>query len=151
MTINLYTQKSERNNVKKNLGDPVMIFTGTLRNESSLIDPVILIEEDATSMARVNYMAIPDFQRYYFIRGIRSIRNGLVELTGHVDVLQTYWPVIKTNAALIRRQEQLWNLYINDGVLRAQADSIVETFEFPHGFSATSFVLAVAGSQNVSP
>ena len=151
MTIKLYSQISERNCVKKTLGDPVLDLTGTLRNESSLIDPVILIEADAAALAAVNYMYIDSFSRYYFVRGIKSIREGLVEISGHVDVLQTFWPQIKTNTAIIRRQSQLWNLNINDGVLRAQADSIVETFEFPYGFSASSFILAVAGRQDVGP
>lgn len=151
MNITLYSQISERNCVMKTLGEPVLSLTGTLRNESSLIDPVILIEADAATLAAVNYMYIDSFARYYFIRGIKSVRNGLVEISGHVDVLQTFWAQIKTNEAIIRRQSQLWNLNINDGVLRAQADSIVETFEFPYGFGASSLILAVAGRQDVGP
>ena len=77
---------------------------------------------------------------------MRSIRDGVVEISGHVDVLSTYATEIRANRGITSRQERNWNLFLNDGSLRAYQDPYVTPYPFPAGFtSARSFVLAVAG------
>ena len=61
-----------------------------------------------------NYMEIPIFNRKYFITDIRSIGRDRWEVSAHVDVLDTYASAIKSNTAVIRRQENVYNLYLND-------------------------------------
>lgn len=144
-SITLMQNTSPVNKIGKELSSQLEV-TGELRSETSIIDPIIMIECDLADLTNCNYMYIPQFNRYYFVNNIRSIRNGLVEFTCHVDVLETYKDQIKANSAIIKRQENNWNLYLNDGAFKVYQNPIVITKEFPSGFSSQEFVLAVAGS-----
>ncbi len=144
-SITLMQNSSPVNKIGKELSSQLEV-TGELRSETSIIDPIIMIECDLADLTNCNYMYIPQFNRYYFVNNIRSIRNGLVEFTCHVDVLETYKDQIRANSAIIKRQENNWNLYLNDGTFKVYQNPIVITKEFPSGFSTQEFVLAVAGS-----
>lgn len=140
----LQTNNSEKNKLDKDLAT-ISTISGTLKNETSIIDPIILIEVDLTNLVNCNYMTIPAFGRSYFVTNIRSIRRNLVEVSAHVDVLSSFATQIRSNVAIVRRQENSWNLYLNDGVFRVYQNPMVLTKEFPTGFSTFEFVLAVAG------
>lgn len=141
----LQTNNSEKNKLDKDLAT-ISTISGTLKNETSIVDPVILIEVDLTNLINCNYMTIPSFGRSYFVTNIRSIRRNLVEVSAHVDVLSSFASQIRNNAAIVRRQENRWNLYLNDGVFKVYQNPMVLTREFPSGFSTFEFVLAVAGA-----
>lgn len=144
MTIVLYTTTSEKNAVNKSLTELVTL-TGTLRDSSSIIKPMISIS-GGVSISSANYAYIPDFWRYYFINEIESIRNGLWRLTMHVDVLYTYREQIKSNHAIIERNEIDYDLKLNDGLFKVQQNPRIAQFSFPSGFNTWNFVLAVAGN-----
>lgn len=141
----LQTNNSEKNKLDKDL-ITISAISGTLKNETSIVDPIILIEVDLTNLINCNYITIPSFGRSYFVTNIRSIRRNLVEVSAHVDVLSSFATQIRNNAAIVRRQENNWNLYLNDGVFKVYQNPMVLTREFPTGFSTFEFVLAVAGA-----
>lgn len=143
--ITLQTSTSETNRLDKTLTD-IATLTGTLRQETSIIDPVILIEGDLTDYTTCNYCTIPTFGRSYFVTNIRSIRDNLIEITAHVDVLGSFSAEIRANRAIVSRQANTWNLYLNDGVFKVYQNPVVLTREFPSGFTTHSYVLAIAGS-----
>jgi len=148
MAFNVVIQRSNSdiNVVNKSVTD-LLTISGVLKTDTSIIDPVIIIEADLSNLKSANYMHISAFGRYYYINDMVSIKNGLIEMHGHVDVLMTYRNDIKKSTAIIRRQEKksLYNLYLNDGVLKVYQNSTVLTRSFPHGFNTQEFVLAVAG------
>lgn len=145
MNITLYTNNSETNKIGKNLTQ-LATLTGSLRESSFMLNPVIRVTGiSAADVAKCNYMYIPDFGRYYFVRDIGSIRTGLWELSAHVDVLETYAAQIKQQSAVISRQENEWNLYLNDDVFKVTSIPKVITKTFPSGFDSLSWVLAIAG------
>lgn len=146
MNITLYTNKSAKNVVDKQLTSIGSIITGQLRNESSLIDPVIRFEGNISTFAHANYMYIEEFSRYYFITDLKSVRNGIFEVTAHVDPLTTYKSQLRALNAVIYRQQNKWNLYLNDGGIKAYQNPHVVLKKFPNGFNTFNFVLAVAGS-----
>lgn len=143
--IVFYVNSSEKNKIDKTLTE-ITTMSGTLRNETSIIDPVIIVEGDLSAFTGCNYMSIETFGRSYFVNNIRSIRNDLFEVSGHVDVLSTYKNAIRRNQAIIRKQQNTWNLYLNDGSLRVYQNPDVIVKTFPSGFTKQEFVLAVAGS-----
>lgn len=143
--IKLQRNNSELNRVTKDITD-LLTVSGELKTETSIIDPVIMIECDLTKLTGCNYMTVSAFGRSYFVNNIRSIRTGLVEFSCHVDVLTTYADAIKENSAIVRKQENNWNLYLNDGTFKVYQNPVVLTKAFPSGFSKQEFVLAVAGS-----
>ena len=143
--ILFYVNSYEKNKIDKTLTE-ITTMSGTLRNETSIIDPVIIVEGDLSAFTGCNYMSIETFGRSYFVNNIRSIRNDLFEVSGHVDVLSTYKNAIRRNQAIIRKQQNTWNLYLNDGSLRVYQNPDVIVKTFPSGFTKQEFVLAVAGS-----
>ena len=145
MTIILYSNISELNAVNKSLTELTTIH-GTLREQSSFIDPVITIEGIDQYLSSANYAYIPEFGRYYFITGIESVRNGLWRLSFHVDVLYTYREQIKSNHAIIERNELEYDLKLNDGLFQTQQNPRIAQFPFPSGFNTWNFVLAIAGN-----
>lgn len=148
--IKLQRSASEKNRVIKDLTD-VQTSTGELRAECSLIDPVILMAGDIADLKDVNYMTITSFGRSYFITGIRSIRTGVIEISGHVDVLSTYAEQLLENKAIIAKSENDWNLYLNDGSLKTYQDSEIYTHTFPAGFGQQTLVLSIAGGASEVP
>lgn len=145
--IKLQTNNSEMNALTKSITD-IVSLTGTLKSETSIIDPVILVNATMAQVKTCSYMTITEFGRSYFVKGIREIRDGLMEITGHVDVLSTYASQIRANDAIIKKQESQWNLYLNDGSFKVYQNNLIITRDFPSGFNESDdweFVLAVAG------
>lgn len=146
MAFNIVLQKnnSENNRVTKSV-DTILTVSGVLKEETSIIDPVIKIKCDLAEVTGCNYLSIPAFGRSYFVNNIRSIRNGLVEFACHVDVLSSFASQIRDNSAIIKKQENAWNLYLNDGTFKVYQNPNVLTKAFPSGFTKQEFVLAIAG------
>ena len=144
MNIKIQRNESDDRVFNKSITD-IANLSGYLRDDSSVIDPVILVEGNISTIAGCNYMTISEFGRSYFITNIESVRNNLVRVTGHVDVLTTYKDAILANTGIIRRQENLWNLYLDDGSFKVYNNPIILTRAFPSGFNTMSFILAVAG------
>lgn len=146
--IRLMTNNSADNVADKDF-TTIDTLTGTLRAETSITDPSIIIEY-AGALQDVNYFYIPQFQRYYFITDIRAIRAGLWEIIGHCDVLTTALKLsnLANCIGVTKKQENKNNLYLNDGTFRVYQDPIVTTKLFPSGFSTFNYVLAVAGGRS---
>lgn len=145
MNIVLYRNVSENNAVNKNLTE-LTTLSGTLREQSSIIDPVISISDIDEYVGSMNYAYIPQFNRYYFITNVESVRAGLWRVSFHVDVLYTYREQIKSNYAIIERNEIEYDLKLNDGLFKTQQNPRIAQFPFPSGFDTWNYVLAIAGN-----
>lgn len=143
MFINLYNNTSPPNYVNKSIAE-VISLEGTLREPTSIIDPVVIVERN--SPMGFNYAHIPIFNRYYFITGISSETNSLVAIAMHVDVLMTYKEQIANMNAIIKRQENQYNLYLDDGIFKAYQNTKHKIIKFPYGFNDFSYILALAGN-----
>lgn len=87
MQIVLCVTNSERHAIRKTLQDSIEL-TGALRGESSVIHPSFTIE--MTNPSQYNYCYIPDFNRYYFITNITSVRTDIWRIDCNVDVLMSF-------------------------------------------------------------
>lgn len=87
MEITLYINHSEVNKIRKSITGGETL-AGTLRNESNVIAPTIVIKH--TNPTGFNYAYIPVFHRYYFINEIMSIRNGLWNMKLNSDPLMSF-------------------------------------------------------------
>lgn len=143
MTVNLCVNNSESNTVDKVLTGTIQ-FSGHLRDGTSVINPVVLVE--TSNPGNFNYMHIPEFGRYYFITGIDSVRTNLWAISGHVDVLTTYKNGIRGLGAIIARQENDYNLYLADDRLLVNTPRKMTSIAFPNrAAEGGSMVLTVAG------
>lgn len=144
-SITLQKNWSEMNRVSKDIED-ILSIEAVLRDESSIIDPSLLIDCSIEDIVSCNYVTIPIFGRSYFITDIISETTNLCRVECHVDVLSSFASEIITNRAIINKQEEKWNLYLNDGTFKIYQNPIVLTKAFPSGFTTMEFVLAVAGA-----
>ena len=144
MILKLYKNVSEKNVLDKNITE-LSVLSGTLRDDCSIINPVILIEDTAGfDLKYTNYAYIEEFGRFYYINNI-VCKNGLFELQMHVDVLKTHANGIRANEAVIARQQNQYNLYLQDGVFKTYAYPHIQIKQFPTGFTDFNFIFSVAG------
>lgn len=149
MEIDLYTNTSENYVVSKNITAQANMSGCILKDDTSVENPVILVRNTG-NISGYNYMYIPDFHRYYYIEEIVSVQNGLWELHGHVDVLMTYGSQIRSQYATCKRQENLFNLYLDDPDFKTYNKSSVVTKAFTGAGSplskSLSYILVTAGA-----
>lgn len=115
MDISFGVTSSEKRQLDKSVSYAVSV-SGTLRNETNVVNPTILVQANISTLAGCNYMSIPAFHRQYFITDIRAITDKLCEVSGHCDVLSTYKDGIRANTAIVGRSatQGNWNLLMND-------------------------------------
>lgn len=146
-TVDLYKNSSPVEKIGKDLTDQQSITDVLLKRDTSILRPVLLVN-DARGVTDFNYMYISEFNRYYFIDDIRSTHNNIWEISGHVDVLETYAAQIKANTAVIKRQERKYNLYLDDPEFKTYNNEQIQTLKFPANTfnKQLSYVLTVNGS-----
>lgn len=149
--VDLYEMTSDRRVAAKST---TLIYQKdcTLKGDVDLRNPAFILSGNVETYATINYMYVPKFKRYYFVDPPRVLpgENGLVEITGHCDVLSTAWASgLKSLDAIVDKQETYYNLYLNDGSFQACVNDIVQTKEFTlgtgEGFGSPGYVLVVAG------
>lgn len=150
ITVKAFKYNSPNHFINKQLID-VATYTGTLREETSVIDPAFDIET-SSDLSQMNYIWINELHRYYYVTNIVSVATNLWRVYCHVDVLMTYKPTILEHEAVIGRQQQLYNLYLNDGdTFKVTQRSKIQQKKFPNGFTSSSYVMIVAGGPGNVP
>ena len=123
-SITLYKSRADEKLVNKTyeLQSPLTV-TGTLKEETSLVRPILLIDTTNISIYQpnkipdFNYAYIQAFGRYYFITDIVSIRNNLWEVSLECDVLYTYKDAILECYGFIDRCERGYNPMVTDNLV----------------------------------
>lgn len=87
MQILLYNNSSPQNKISKAITQ-VGVLAGALRGECNVVNPVFRIE--GAVMPDFNYVYIPDFGRYYYLRDIRSVRNNVWDISLKSDPLMSF-------------------------------------------------------------
>lgn len=146
LTIKLYHNASPVNKIGKNLTDELVTSDVLLKDDVSILKPVFKVK-DVRSIITYNYLYCPELQRYYFIDDIVSINNNIWEISAHVDVLETYKNKILANKAIVKRQSNKFNTYLNDSEWDVFSYDDVITLQFSNSGFAKSleYLLVVAG------
>ena len=140
--IECYMNTSDNNVVNKTITSVVQL-TGTLRNEAEVVDPKILIEIDDPN--KFNYLYIPALKRYYYVVDRTSVRNNIVELSAHCDVLMTYKAQFLGLPAVISRNTHDYNVYLPDNQFSAMGYERVQVKSFPNSLTADkNYILVCA-------
>lgn len=144
MNLTLYNNKSPKNKIGKTLTNPYKL-TGTFRNETSTTSLQIMIE--AVDLNPYNYLYIAEFNRYYFITNIISVRTGLWLVNASIDVLESFKAEILSLNVILDTTENTGAKYYKQGscwdVLVKEKTDIVS---FSNGLLDTGeFILITAG------
>lgn len=147
MILTFSTNRSPKNKLEKDLNPVQTCGNCNLKEPTDILNPVFIVSTiSAENMYKSNYVYAPELNgRKYFITDIVSIRNGLYEVHCHIDVLSTYAEEVLEQEAVIHRQQNAWNLYLDDGIFKTYQNPHIVVKKFPQGFTTQSFVLAVAG------
>lgn len=145
MDITFYVNSSEPEKVDKSLSTGVTL-SGSLRAESNVITPRILIEGSAETLAEINYAYISLFDRYYYVTDVISVRNDVCMVLLRVDVLMSFKSQIRANYAYLEKQKNTGNKYLNDGSWFHDSRQFYTVKSFPYGFNEEGkFILITAG------
>lgn len=140
--INLYQNKAEINRVDKtDYLVSVGSISGYLREESSLIEPKLIIEYE--EVPNFNYVYIAKFKRYYFVQEITSVRTRLFRITLKCDVLMSYKEKILNLNCYIARNEYEYNLDIQDDLLPFEYQKEVINIEKTTGANFQNYTIAI--------
>ena len=147
MEITLYTNESEKNKLEKTITNSILL-EGNLRDESSIINPIILISSNKEDIPYMyNYAYIHAFGRYYFITDIESVRTGIWRVSMHVDVLMSYKEQIKNLNVIINNSEETGaNNYLSGNQWITNVKNTTSIVNFPNGLNDNGeFILITAG------
>lgn len=146
MQVNLYYTNDDEHKLHKTLTS-IHNCPGSLKDECSWINPVILLETAEATACRANYMEITDLDidRYYFITDWKMYRDGLVEVHATLDPLMTYETEIRALECTIARNEVDADSYLYDENYKIDAYSNIVTKTFPSGFDNESIILLTVG------
>lgn len=148
-TIQLYFNGSERKVIgkaKTAIGDPI---TCIIKGDSSIMNPVFILNTNNGYFSGVNYLYWNDMGRYYFIDDIQVLTGGRTALYCTVDVLESFASDIKSQTAIVDKQESssVGNLYINDGSFINTEQTNNQVINFSSGFNNEGeFILITAGA-----
>ena len=105
------------------------------------------------TLKNVNYCTIPKLGRSYFVEEIKTVRNGVCELSCVCDVLSSFKTQLLTNDCIVEKSETKYHLYLDDGSFRVYQNPYILTKKFPSGFNNTNsqlnMVLTVATGETV--
>lgn len=76
------------NQLNKNISSDSIAIDGNFNIDYNTRDTIIKLQ--GYNVFNYNYCYIPELKRYYFITASNVRRNGLLYLSLHIDVLQTY-------------------------------------------------------------
>lgn len=133
MNVNFYKfQKRENSTAQPGIGVAATTYTCKLKDNTSLINPVIEIVMEASQTASLlfgfNYCYIADFNRYYFIRDIVSVTNVIVDFYLEVDALASWKSEIGTANEYVLRSASSYDgdivddLYPTKGIIKHAAN-----------------------------
>lgn len=154
-TCTLYNISDENNKLTKTLPSSGSLKWANapciFKDENDYLNPHIIVKGTANQITGKNYLVISGsgnpFLRHYFIENVTAVANELWDCQCHEDVLMTYNADIKGLSGTVERQENTFNLYLNDPNVNKLAYPLVQVKAFPEYIKSSDyqFYLITAG------
>ena len=122
----------------------VETVTGDVREEIELFENLV-IRVEVNTLSNANYAYIDFYERYFFITKSDSICEGIYDLHLQSDVLMSFPEYFDEWEGIVKRQENKYNLLLNDNSFKIYQNPIVIQKTFPNGFSGQEYVLLCGG------
>lgn len=122
--------------------------SATIKGALSVENPVLILQYKSDIQPNVNYVYIPEYNRYYFVTDIINLTGGRYEIHCKVDVLMSFKDYILNLSCIVDKQSSKdnANMYLDDGSFVVQSKEFVDTIDFPRGFNDNGeFILITAG------
>lgn len=147
-TIFAYKNRADKRKLDKtnDLTNVNSYVNCVLKDDTSLNTPIFKIKEtNAQNILDINYIYVDELQTYYFVNDIVYLNNGIIEIHCKNDVLMSNKEDIKKLRGVVSRQENRYNLYLNDERYKTYNYTATQTYLFSDGLTSENYVLAVAG------
>lgn len=144
MVIKLYKSSSDPRVVSKSLFDEISYNSATARDAFDIMGGSIVIATNS-DLSGYNYAHVDDVNRYYYIKDITILREGVWQLELAIDVLMTYADKIRSLHGTVDRQTNLNNGYISDPEYKALTFSQIVTKTFPNEMTNDTIILMTIG------
>lgn len=145
MTIQLCDTADKNNVINKTIAT-IDTVAATIKGESSIINPTLILEYK-NPLIGVNYVFIPDWNRYYFVRDIKVATGGRYEIDLSVDVLQSFKEQILKCGVILSDTEQTGvNKYLPSDSFVVNCKSKTDIVNFSGGLLDNGeYILITAG------
>lgn len=142
VTVSFGTFAKRRNSTKQPTNELSDVKTVTLKDLTSYDAPVFILTGDD-----FNYNYAKWGNRYYFITDVKSVHNGLCEVTCALDPLATYKTEILASTQFVSYSSQLGNAWLADTRIPVLKSTVVsKAVSSPSFFSsAGTYILSVVG------
>ena len=149
MAYNLVFKKniSPTNKVGKSFDSTTAQFSVVLKEDTNIFRPTFILQTEA-NLGGFNYIDGSAFSgRQYFITKVTSIGYNRYEVEAMTDVLDTWATQIKANDAVVSRQENVYNLYLDDPYFHVYNYERIQTLKFPNNafMKSLQYVLVTNG------
>lgn len=152
LDIYLYKNKSDNNVVSKDLTQIAAKTNVKLKDQTTIINPAFVLSGlELPEIAECNYIYAPDLKRYYYINNISLGLGKMYIIDCHCDVLMSFKEQFLRKSAIIERQENKYNLYLNDNMYKVYNKDRVQLKKFTgqNDLSKNGFVLlGIVGGGN---
>ena len=151
MNVTLYNNASPNNAVNKILTTIGSTLTVDANRPIDVMNPEIVIAYNV-SFIGANYMYIPKFGRYYFINNIEIENGNIMNISGHVDVLKSFWNSFKNSSCIAGRSTSNYDPYLDDPMVnildtyRTETRKLNGTFT-PSAAGDNHYVLTIGGME----
>lgn len=140
--LNMYRNTSDNRYLNKTLNILAENVPCTFKDDTSAVDPTIIISPDAYNAA-CNYVYLSDTDRYYYVVD-RVFSQQRVELKLSVDVRMSF--NFSNCDCIAIRSSNKYNSYLNDDRYSQLAYNRPVLHKFDNSFSKNNqFILSIAG------
>lgn len=160
MIVNLYSTGDNPKTVTKTLS-AISSVTARLVHPCNILRPELILSGDSTVNAiNANYVYVPDFGRYYFVKDHTTDTAARIILSCEVDPLMSWAAGIRASRQLVTRSESVGKptqVIDPNYTLESEKEMLVIQFEgsdFNLGtadVNSNNFVINVAGGGSSEP
>ena len=154
MNVYLFGFQKRKNSTKTPALNTGTLFTCQLKEDTSVLNPVLLLNEHSTGMpspftpSYFTFAYIDRFARYYFVTDWRYI-NGLWECYLVEDVLASFKTSIGALSEYVVRSSSAYNGYISDGLYPAHTNPTITINSINNGLTTSGvFCIGVINNQS---
>lgn len=154
MTINLYSTGDNPKTVTKTLS-AISSVQGRATQPCNILRPELILSGDSTVNAiNANYVYVPDFGRYYFVKDHTTDTAARIILSCEVDPLMSWAAGIRASKQLVTRSESIGApTEIEDSLLPLKKSKDMYVIQFEGGSmnlgnannTSYNFVMNIAG------
>lgn len=146
MQAKFYNNKSDARYLNKDIDLKYDNIPIQVLEPSNVVRPRLRVSSGLIGQS-VNYLYVSELERYYYIKDW-IMENGHITLECEVDVLMSFKNAIKQQNVIVERQENKFNMYLEDSKYNILSTDAIRTIAFPSGFTGLSLVLGVVGKNS---